>query len=51
VDRARLPDDLIRACEERRRDCKPKNMGGLGVDNQLEGLRLLDGKVTGLDTL
>src|SRR5262245_43635763 len=46
---AGLPDDLISASEHRRRECKPKNVGGLHVDNQLERLRLLDGKVTGLD--
>jgi hypothetical protein len=41
-------DDLIRLQEQRRRDHQAKGLGGLEIDDELEGRGLLDGKVAGL---
>jgi hypothetical protein len=41
-------DDLVGAGEDRGRDRQPEGLGGVEIDNQLEGGRLLDGRSAGL---
>ena len=48
VERLGLLDQLVYAREQRRRDCQPKGLGDLDVDDQLERSRLLNGEVGGL---
>ena len=38
-----LLNDLIRPLQQRRRDRQPEGLGRLAIDNQLEGVRLLNG--------
>src|SRR6266481_6040872 len=44
-------DDLVGAGEDRWRDGEAKRLGGVEVDDQLEGRRLLDRQVGGLGAL
>src|SRR4029077_2404716 len=44
-------DHLIRALQQRRRDRQAEGLGGLEVDDQLEGRRLLDRQIGGLGAL
>src|SRR5215469_10553492 len=44
-------DHFIRPRQQRRRDRQAKRLGGLEVDDQLEGRRLLDRQIGGLGAL
>ena len=48
---ARLLDDLVGAGEDRGRDGQAERRGGFEIDDQLEGRRLLDRQIGGLDAL
>src|SRR5882672_5674736 len=44
-------DDLVGAGEDRWRDGEAERLGGLEIDHQLEGRRLLDREIGGLGAL
>ena len=48
ITRCDLPDHLVRAREQRLRDCEAERLRRLQIDDQLELGRLLDGQAGGL---
>jgi hypothetical protein len=46
-----LLDNLVRAYQHRLRHSEAERLGGLEIDDQLEGRRLLDRQIGGLGTL
>jgi hypothetical protein len=45
----KLLDHLIRPLQERRRDRQAEGLGGLEVDDEVEPVKLFDGKIPGVD--
>ena len=43
-----LLNDLIRPLQQRRRDRQPEGLRGLEVDNEVEPVKLFDGKIPGV---